>query len=431
MTRRVLVVDDTPATVEVVTRQLEARGETVRSAADVAEAVEILGRWSPDLVITDMRMPGPSGLELVRHLQARHPHVAVIMLTGYPSLEHAVESGRRGVHEYLAKPFTEAELEAAVERAVAAAGGATARLDDTEGLRGYIATSPAMATVVAGIRRAAATLDPAIVTGEMGAGLRRTARSIHDLSVRAVQPMLWMDCRTVATDHMEAELFGATGDAGLLERASGGSLVVEEPGLLPLAAQIRLLSFLRDRRLREPGSGRDRRLDVRVLATSTADLDGGVRAGTLRADLIQRLAGIRIPVPPLRDRPEDLPALAATFAKRWAPPEVERPAIASDVLQRFTELRWPGNVAELEAVIRCAIEASAGATIEQRHLPVELRFSAVSHPRWDRTLAEVEVDHIRQILERVGGNKSQAARILGIDRRTLRAKLPGVDDGES
>jgi DNA-binding NtrC family response regulator len=355
------------------------------------------------------------------------------MLTGYPSLEHAMESGRRGVHEYLAKPFTEAELAAAVERAVAAPGGATAtaRPDDTEGLHGYVATSPAMATVVAGIRRAAATLDPVIVTGEMGSGLRRTARGIHDLSVRAAQPVLWMDCCSVTPDHLEAELFGAAGSAGLLERAAGGSLVVEAPELLPLAVQIRLLSFLRDRRLREPGSGRDRRLDVRVVATSTADLDGAVRAGTLRADLAQRLAGIRIAVPPLRDRPEDLPALAATFAKRWAPPEVERPAIASDVLQRFTELRWPGNVAELEAVIRCAIEASAGATIEQRHLPVELRFSAVSHPRWDLTLAEVEVDHIRQILERVGGNKSQAARILGIDRRTLRAKLPGVDDGES
>ena len=413
---RVLVVDDAETTVEVLRRQLESVGHDVRCAGDVPSALRVLERWPADLVLTDLRMPGPSGLDLVRHLHQRRPGAAVVMITGYPSIANAVEAGRTGVDEFLAKPFTEHELHAAIERALQARRR-RAGSDDQGPLPGLVAGSAAMSSVAIAVHRAASSLDPVLVTGPPGSGCRRIVRAIHDLSERREGPVVWVDLVHLAEERIEAELFGIGRGAGLFEAADGGTLAVRAVELLPEIVQIRLLTALRERRAAHPGGSRSRAIDVRLMATTAADLEEAIRLGRVRSDFAQRVSGLRVRVPPLGDRREDLPALARRFAARWMHVEEGLGAlVADDALERLAAFEWPGNLSELEAVMWQATIAAGGHRIEARHLPESLRFSAVADSDWHQSLRDVERHHC-------GGNKSRAAKVLGIDRRTLRDRI--------
>ncbi len=418
---RVLVVDDAEATVEVLRRQLESAGHTVRCARDVPSALRVLEGWAAELVLTDLRMPGPSGLDLVRHLRQRRPEAAVVMITGYPSIANAVEAGRTGVDDFLAKPFTEQELHEAIDRAL---GARRRRTGGDSGIHGLVAGARSMAPVVSAIRVAATSVDPVLVTGPPGSGRRHVVHTIHALSERRDGPVVWVDIDRTPGGRIESDLFGDIRRAGLFETADGGTLAIAACTDLPEIVQIRLLTALREQRVPRPGGGRSRRVDVRLAATSARDVDDAVRIARLRADFAQRLAAVRVRLPPLRERLEDLPALAAGFAVRWTEPARDgAPPIADDALERLAAHDWPGNLSELEAVMFQAVQAAGGGTVGAQHLPVSLRFSATGESGEDVRLEDVERRHVLAVLERCAGNKTRAAGILGIDRRTLRERL--------
>ncbi len=233
-----------------------------------------------------------------------------------------------------------------------------------------------------------------------------------------------MDGDRTPDSRLESDLFGDARHSGLFEAADGGTLAIAACTGLPEIVQIRLLTALRERRVPRRGGGRSRRVDVRLVATSTGDVDEAVRQGRLRADFAQRISGLRVRLPPLGDRLEDLPALAACLAARWVDrPGDGAPTIADDALERLAAFDWPGNVGELEAVMVEAVGAAEGGTIEARHLPVSMRFSADAQPGRDERLEDVERRHVLAVVDRCGGNKTRAADILGIDRRTLRERL--------
>ena len=418
---RVLVVDDAEATVEILRRQLESAGHSVRCARDVPSALRVLDGWPAELVLTDLRMPGPSGLDLVRHLRQRRPEAAVVMITGYPSIANAVEAGRTGVDDFLAKPFTERELHEAIDRALDAR---RRRTEGASGIPGFVAGSRAMASVVSAIRVAATTVDPVLVTGPPGSGCRHVVHTIHDLSERRSGPLVWVDAARTPDSRLENDLFGDTRRAGLFEAADGGTLAIAECTALPEIVQIRLLTALREGRAPRLGGGRSRRVDVRLAAISVRDTDDAVRVARLRPDFAQRLAAVRIRLPSLRDRRDDIPALAAAFAARWMDRAREDvPPIGDDALERLTAFDWPGNLTELEAVMFEAVDAAGREPIEARHLPVSMRFSANADAGGDERLEDVERRHVLAVLDRCGGNKTRAAAVLGIDRRTLRERL--------
>lgn len=418
---RVLVVDDADATVEILRRQLESVGHTVRCAHDVPSALRVLEGWPVDLVLTDLRMPGPSGLDLVRHLRQRRPEAAVVMITGYPSIANAVEAGRTGVDDFLAKPFTEQELHAAIDRALDAGRRRTA---GESGIPGFVAGSRAMSPVVSAIHAAATSVDPVLVTGPPGSGRRHVVHTIHALSQRRDGPVVWVDADRTPDSRLESDLFGDPRRAGLFEAADGGTLVIAGCADLPEIVQIRLLTALRERRAPRLGGGRSRRVDVRLAATSARDIDDAVRVARLRADFAQRLAALRIRLPPLRERIEDLPALVAGFAaRRMDPPGDGGPLVADDALERLAAFDWPGNLAELEAVVHESVESAGRGPVEARHLPVSMRFSASADSGRDERLEDVERRHVLAVLDRCAGNKTRAAGVLGIDRRTLRERL--------
>jgi len=438
---RVLVVDDTPDTVEVVRRNLAAHGCHVLTASHVAQAVAILEREPVDLVITDLRMPKVGGLELVRHVRENMRDAEIIVITGYPSVDGAVQAMKTGAEEYLPKPFTDAELLAAVERALSKLRARqTARPAGTRGsplIQGIIGDSRALRLVLATARKASASTATVLLSGESGTGKELVARAIHYQSARAHAPFVPVNCGAVPEGLLESELFGhvkgaftgaTEARAGFFHAADGGTLFLDEIGEMSLAMQVKLLRVLQDKEVWMVGATRPRQLDVRIIAATNVDLPRLVKSRAFREDLFYRLNVITIPIPPLRDRGDDVLLLAHHFASKLAS-ELGRPAprFSDRVLRAFRQHAWPGNVRELENVIQRLVVMVEDDVVEIPDLPCIMRFSSARASRVTRPLAEVELEHICNVLASVQGNKSRAAEILGIDRKTLRDKLKGLD----
>ncbi len=432
-----LVVDDAPATLEVLERNLSAAGFQVYTAAAAVEALRILEQAKVDLVITDLKMPGVSGLDLVRHVRENCPDTEVMMITGYATVEGAVHAIKTGAEEYLAKPFTDEELLAAVERALAklhlrraARPEAGTSLPSRYGLLGR---SDAMKKVIDSVAKAASTSATVLITGESGTGKELVARAIHYSSARASAPFVPVNCGGIPESLFESELFGYvkgafTGAsetrAGFFQTAEGGTIFLDEISEMSAAMQVKLLRVLQDKEVCMVGDSRVRKVDVRILAATNKDLLGLAQKGAFREDLFFRLNVIVIPVPPLRDRGGDIMLLARHFAEKFArefgKPVPEFSDKAARVLLGYA---WPGNVRELENLVQRLVVMTDSAVIDVPELPEHMRFSALREVGLGRTLAEVEAEHIRNVLASVGGNKTRAAEILGIDRKTLRDKL--------
>ena len=434
----ILVVDDVPNTVEVLQRNLTAQGYTVFTAPGVPEAVRIAENTEIDLVITDLKMPKVSGIDLVRHVRENLKDTEVIMITGYPSIEGAVEAVKTGAEEYLAKPFTDEELLGAVRRALdkldtrratrAAAGQTSTRP------YGLIGDSPPMRGVFKAISKAASTSATVLITGESGTGKELVARAIHYSSQRSSAAFVPVNCGGIPEGLLESELFGyvkgaftGAGEsrAGFFQTADGGTIFLDEISETSVGMQVKLLRVLQDREVYMVGANRGRAVDVRVLASTNKSLPDLVEKGLFREDLYFRLNVITIELPPLRDRGDDILLLVHHFARKYAQ-ESGRPAL------RFSEealcvlkgnYRWPGNVRELENLIQRLTVMTDGDCIEVPDLPEPLRFSAGRDPDLTRPLAEVETEYVRNVLASVDGNKTKAAEILRIDRKTLRKKL--------
>ena len=434
---RILVVDDAPDTLEVLRRNLQSQGYQVFTAPAVADAIRILEQTPCDLVITDLKMPKVSGLDLVRHVRENLKDTEIMMITGYPSVGGAVDAVKAGAEEYLAKPFTGEELSSAVRRALDKLN--TRRAAEPQPYRppqaphGLVGESSAMQAVFRAITKAAPSLATVLITGESGTGKELVARAIHYSSARASAPFVPVNCSAIPEGLLESELFGYvrgafTGAnetrAGFFQTADGGTIFLDEISATSPSTQVKLLRVLQEKEVCMVGSTRPRKVDIRILAATNKDLLSLVKKEGFREDLYFRLNVITIEIPPLRERADDIPVLIRLFADKFAG-EMGRPTprFSDEALRVLRTYRWPGNVRELENVIQRLVVMNERDLIEVPDLPSLMRFSALAGGGFDRTLAEVETEYIRNVLASVNGNRTRAAGILGIDRKTLREKL--------
>jgi DNA-binding NtrC family response regulator len=434
---RILIVDDTPNTLEVLQRNLTSQGYQTFIASHATEAINLLNRTHIDLVITDFKMPEVSGLDLIRHVRENFKETEVMMMTGFPSVDGAVEAMKKGAEEYLVKPFTDEELLSAVKRSldklhlrIITKAPITERTSVPYGL---IGESEAMARVRDAIIKIAPTSATVLIVGESGTGKELVARAIHYTSQRSSAPFVPVNCGAIPHELLESELFGHvkgafTGAietrAGFFQTADGGTIFLDEISETSLSMQVKLLRVLQDKEVCMIGSSRSRRVDVRILASTNKDLSGLVKKGLFREDLFFRINVITVDIPPLRERGDDILLLTHHFTTKFAE-ELGKPAIrfSDHALQVFKNYHWPGNVRELENVIQRLVVMTDGDLIEAPDLPSMMRFSALRENGFSRTLAEVESDYIQNVLISVNNNKTRAAEILGIDRKTLREKL--------
>ena len=433
----VLVVDDSPNTLEVLQRNLVTEGYRVFTAPGVAEAIRILEGTPVDLVITDLKMPKVSGLDLVRHVRENLKDTEVIMITGYPSIEGAVKAVKTGAEEYLAKPFTDEELLTAVRSALdklrLRRSGCTVPGPNGAGYGGLIGDSDPIRQVRSAIDKAASTSATVLITGESGTGKELVARAIHYNSPRASSPFVPVNCGGIPEGLLESELFGhvkgaftgATDSrAGFFHAADGGTIFLDEIAETSVLMQVKLLRVLQDREICMVGSSRPRTVDVRVLAATNKEIGSLVRTGSFREDLFYRLNVITVAVPPLRERGDDVLLLTRHFAAKFAG-EAGKPVprFSDAVLRVLKGYDWPGNVRELENVVQRLVVMSDGDTINVPDLPSLMRFQVSPKEGFSRTLAEMEREYILNVLTSVKDNKSRAAEILGITRKTLREKI--------
>jgi len=434
---RILVVDDAPDTLELLQRNLSSQGYQVFTASNVPEAIKLLEGDVVDLVITDLKMPGISGLDLVRHVRENMRDTEVMMITGYPSINGAVEAIKTGAEEYLAKPFTEDELFTAVRRALDKQYQRKMAQSQPEqnlsGSYGLIGESVPMRKVFHDIEKAASASATVLISGESGTGKELVARAIHYHSPRASAPFVPVNCGAIPEELLESELFGHikgafTGAtetrAGFFQTADGGTIFLDEISEMQPPMQVKLLRVLQDREIYMVGSTRPIKVDIRILASTNKDLAGLVKKSLFREDLFFRINVITIGIPPLRERGDDILLLTQYFINKFTE-ELGKPKLqfADHVLQVLNSYHWPGNVRELENVIQRLVVMTDGNLVEVPDLPSLMRFSALRETGLNRTLAEVEAEYIRNVLVSVDGNRTRAAEILGIDRKTLREKL--------
>jgi DNA-binding NtrC family response regulator len=434
---RILVVDDAPETLELIQRNLAASGYQVLTAPDAVQAIRILDSTAVDLVITDLKMPKVSGLDLVQHVRENFKDTEIMMITGFPTVEGAVEAVKTGSQEYLTKPFTDEELLSAVKRVLeilhARRNSQTSPPQPPSSFGGLIGESTAVQEVFRAIKKAATAKVTILISGESGTGKELAARAIHYSSQRASAPFVPVNCGSIPENLLESELFGHvkgafTGAresrAGFFQTADGGTIFLDEIGDTSLAMQAKFFNDTATTEIYTVGSSRPQEVDVRVLAATNKDLQKLVENGIFREDLFFRLNVIAISLPPLRERDDDVLQLTSYFISKFAE-ELGHPVprFSDKALEVVKKYSWPGNVRELENLVQRLVVMTEGDVIDVPDLPSAMRFSLAPEMGLNRTLAEVEAEHIRNVLGSVGGNKTRAAETLGIDRKTLREKL--------
>ncbi|MEQ1508294.1 MAG: sigma-54 dependent transcriptional regulator [Myxococcota bacterium] len=452
MPGRVLIVDDDDALCATLVRALGRRGFAVTAHPRVDGALDHLVDHDVDVVVVDLHLPDASGIDVARRVHERRPTTPVVVLTAFGSLDAAVEAIRAGAYDFLSKPIEVDALALALDRAI----DHRRLTDELHRLRGpraerpaWLGDSPPIRALEAVVDRVAPTGLNVVVHGESGTGKELVARALHDRSPRAAGPFVPINCAAVPEALLESELFGhvrgaftdARGArAGLFVRASGGTLFLDEVGDLSPGLQARLLRAVQERRIRPVGSDDEVAVDVRIVAATHRDLDALVAAGAFRADLLYRLDGVRVEVPPLRDRGTDVLALAQRFVDECAR-RTGRPVtgIAPPTARKLLDHDWPGNVRELQHCIERAVALTAFDRLTVDDLPpriAEARPPAPAersgHDAGDDSLlslAEVERRHVARVLAAVDGNKARAARILGVDRKTLYRMLAHRDAG--
>ena len=434
---KILVVDDSAETVEVLKRNLQEEGYVVFSAYNVVDAIKVLESSPIDLVMTDFKMPKVSGLDLIRHVRENYKDTEVMMITGYATINGAVEAIKTGAEEYLTKPFTDEELLNSVKRILNKLHDR--RMVQQEPLSatfinyGLIGYSPSMQKIFQSIEKVSLSIANILITGESGTGKELVARAIHYRSNRSSAPFVPVNCGGIPETLLESELFGyvkgaftgaVDSRAGFFQTADGGTIFLDEISETSLAMQVKLLRVLEDKEVFMVGTNQGRKVDIRILAATNKDLLSLIKKGLFREDLYFRLNVITINLPTLHERDEDILILIKYFAKKFAE-ETGKPVpkFSDKALKVLRDYNWPGNVRELENVIQRIVVMTDGDLIEVPDLPSLMRFSALQSTGFNRTLTAVEIEYIENVLTSVKGNKTKAAEILGIDRKTLREKL--------
>ncbi len=447
--RNVLIVDDEESMRHLLSVILRDHGYEARAVSNGDEALRELAARDYDLVLSDVRMPRMGGIALLAEVKQLYPELTVIVMSAYGSHDSAIEAMKAGAYDYVSKPFRPDEvvlvLKKAEERERLARENRRLRteLAGEYRLDNLVGTSEPMAEVVRQVRKVAPIKTTVLLQGESGTGKELVARAIHELSPRASLPFVAVNCAAIPADLIESELFGhvkgAFTDAsrnkkGLFAEADGGTLFLDEVGELPLALQVKLLRFLQEEEIRRVGDVRSERVDVRVVAASARDLGKAAGAGQFREDLYYRLNVVGIRLPPLRERPGDIPLLAGHFLSKYARLRAEAPVtgISDEALEAMRTYRWPGNVRELEHAIERAMVLCEGPVIREEDLPDRLREPgspatalglAEDTLSIKRAIRTVEEQLIRRALERTGGNRTRAAEILEISYRALLYKI--------
>jgi DNA-binding NtrC family response regulator len=437
-----MVVDDDIETLALLREIVGKEGYEVETAEDAETALRRLGEWKPELVITDIHMPGMDGLALLAVVREQEPDIPVVLLTAYGSLKTAVDAIKAGAFDYLSKPFVVEDIRLVVRRALEH----TKLVRENRSLRGQlreryrfdnlVGRSGGMVEVYKMIARVAETDSTVLIQGESGTGKELIARAIHANSGRSGGPFVAIDTGSLAETLLESELFGHERGAftgavaikkGLLEQAHLGTCFLDEIADLSPMIQSKLLRSIQEREIRRVGSETSRAIDVRIIAASKKALKPLVEAGTFREDLFYRLEVITLVLPPLRDRVEDIPLLSRYFVDKFGRTK-DRPVtgLSPDTIPFLTRYAWPGNVRELEHVIERAIALTPYPIITPEDLPETIRTAPVQDQArahgWD-TLEIMEKNYILRVLEAHHQNHGEAAAILGIHRKTLLRKL--------
>ncbi len=439
-TGRILIVDDHPEMAAGVGDFLRERGYDTAVASSGAEALRMIAGSTFDVIMTDLRMKGVDGMDVLAASKAADPDVPVLIMTAYGTIENAVEAIKRGAFHYLTKPLETRELAVFLERALAHRKNEISRrqmlrdIQERYTFASMIGRSQSMRRMFELISRVADSSASVLITGESGTGKELVARAIHFRGPRAERPFVPVNCAAIPAPLLESELFGHEAGAftgaqrpraGLAVEASGGTLFLDEVGELPLELQPKLLRLLQEGEVRPLGANATRRVDLRVVSATNVDLAEQVSAGRFRKDLYYRLNVVPVEIPPLRDRTEDVPILAERLLQRVSKenPRIRAARITSDATDRLVRYPWPGNVRELENVIERAATLATGDQITAEDLRFLEGFGN-AEPLEDAmrtwpTLRELEGRYIRMVLDRVGRSKSKAAQILGVDPSTL------------
>ena len=446
MTRRILIVEDDEIFLRPLQRTLEVAGHDVVAVSSGEEAIDLLKNDDLDLVLTDRRLPGIDGVELARRLKGDHPDLGVIVMTAYGTIESAVEAMRMGAEDYLVKPFETAQVLLVVRRALEmqelrAANRATIRRNQERfTLRNVVAESAAMREVFELLRSVAGLDTTVLIHGETGVGKELLARSIHFSGARRERPFVAVNCAAIPEELFESELFGFRKGAftgatetrrGLFQMANGGTLLLDEIGEMPLALQSKLLRAIEEKRVTPIGSDRVLEIDVRFIATTNKDLQAEVERGAFRRDLFYRLSVMPVRVPPLRERPGDVPLLARHFLEQSVR-RTRKPvkAIGPEAMEALSRYAWPGNVRELENVIERAVIVAKGETISDvgAYLngdmePARVDLSLPFRDAKARVVEDFERAYIAGVLEAEGGKLTAAAKHADMDPKNFHEKV--------
>lgn len=444
---KILVVEDDPDIRRILTLFLQEKQYQVKVAEGAQQALEMLAEEPTDVILSDVRMPGMSGLELLQAVKARDPEIELVLMSAYTSVKDAVEAIQNGAADYVEKPIDFRRLERVLQTVLEKKDLQhrtrilEQRLQGCVSFEGMVARTQQMLEVYAFIERLARYPTTALVTGESGVGKELVARALHNLSPLHDRPFITSNCATLTPSLLESELFGHVRGAftgadrdrkGLFEAANGGSIFLDEIGELPIGVQAKLLRVLENREITRVGSPHPIRIEIRVITATNRDLGEMVRQGTFRDDLYYRLNVAHIQVPPLRQRPDDLEPLAQHFVGIFNE-RLQRSVagISPQVLTIFQRYPWPGNIRELANVIERAMVVARGNVILPEHLPPHLFESRPAQIATgngmpglpELSLEAAEREQILRALQASGGKRIEAARLLGLSRRTLYRKL--------
>ena len=442
MKATILVVEDEDKLRRVIELQLKSAGFEVLQAGRAEDGLRLSDQ--ADLILTDLKLPGMDGLELLAQMRRQNMHAPVIVMTAFGTVENAVQAMKSGAADFLPKPFSLDHLMAVVNKALELRSlrNENRELKEQLGVRfqfdNIVGRSAAMRDIFATVSRVAATRATVLLAGESGVGKDMIARAIHHHSPRAERPFVKINCTAIPENLMESELFGYEKGAftganitkpGKFEQADTGTVFLDEIGDVPNSIQVKLLRVLQEREFERLGSNKTRHIDVRVVAATNVDLRAALEQGTFREDLYYRLNVMPINIPPLRERKEDIPYLAEHFVKKLAR-DLGSPveSISEGAIQRLAQYHWPGNVRELENVLERSMVMAINPVLE----PDDIRLDTQPRARVQATdnflpdgmtLDEYEQSIIKEALKRANGNKSQAARLLGLTRNALRYRL--------
>ena len=447
MATTVLVVDDEIRSCELCVELLAGLGLETQVAESGARALALLEDGQIDIVLADVRMPGLSGIDLLKTIKERHPEVDVLVMTGYGTIPEAVEAVKLGAYDYITKPFKVDTLKRSFQRLVEkqqlAAENRLLReqLKTQQGFGSLIGTSANMQKIYQLVLKVAEKRHPVLILGESGTGKELVARAIHAYGPWRDQPFMPVDCGALTSTLIESELFGHVRGAftgatqsrpGLLAEAKAGAVFLDEIGELPVELQSKLLRALQEREVRPLGSNERVALEARIIAATNVDPEEAIKRGTFRKDLYFRLNVVSIRMPPLRERKSDIPILAHFFLDRHGSAQEGFTGFSQEAMSRLMNYEWPGNVRELENCVQRALALGSRPLIQVKDLPTNLlrrAGSSVENPEAP-TLQDVERRAIVQALETAGGDRLRAAKLLGIGKTTIYRKLRdyGLED---